>query len=137
MSDPRVPSRPGEEPTLGALVNQLSTQIPELVRSEIRLAQAEMTEKGKRLGTGIGMFSGAGLFAFFGLGALITTAIIALGLAVSLWLSALIVTVVLFAIAGLLAVVGKNQVGEGTPLKPARAQEGVKQDIETVKGNRR
>ena len=44
-----VPART-EEPTLGALVHDLTTQIPELIRSEIRLAQAEMTEKGKRAG---------------------------------------------------------------------------------------
>jgi hypothetical protein len=50
-----------ESQTLGALVHQLSQQIPELVRSEIRLAQAEVAEKGKRAGVGIGMFSVAGL----------------------------------------------------------------------------
>ena len=65
---------PDAEPTLGALVHDLTTQIPELVRSEIRLAQAEMTEKGKRAGIGIGLFSAAGLLAFFGLATLIATA---------------------------------------------------------------
>ncbi len=67
-------------PTLGALVNQLTTQVPELIRSEIRLAQAEVTEKGKRAGIGIGMFSAAGLLAFFGFGTLIATAVLALDL---------------------------------------------------------
>ena len=56
-----------DDPTVGALVHDLSQQVPELIRSELRLAQAEMTEKGKRAGLGIGMFSGAGLLAFFGL----------------------------------------------------------------------
>ena len=60
-----VPSRT-EEPTLGALVHDLSQQIPDLIRSELRLAQAEVAEKGKRAGLGIGMFSAAGLLAFFG-----------------------------------------------------------------------
>ena len=45
------------------------SRCPELIRSEIRLAQAEMTEKGKRAGLGIGMFSAAGLLALFGVGA--------------------------------------------------------------------
>ena len=49
-----------DEPTLGALVHDLSEQIPALIRSEIRLAQAEVTEKGKKLGTGVGMFGAAG-----------------------------------------------------------------------------
>ena len=122
--------------TLGALVHQLSEQIPELVRSEIRLAQAEVAEKGKRAGIGIGMFSVAGLLAFFALGTLVTTAILALALVVDAWLAALIVTVVLFAVAGVLALTGKKQVDAGTPVAPERAVEGVKEDIAVVKGER-
>ena len=96
-------SVPGADPTLGALVNQLTTEVPELIRSEIRLAQAEMAEKGKRAGIGIGMFSGAGLLAFFGFGTLLATAILALALVMDAWLAALIVTVVLFIGAAVLA----------------------------------
>jgi len=124
----------GSDPTLGAIVNQLTTQVPELIRSEIRLAQAEVAEKGKRVGVGIGMFSGAGLMAFFGFGTLLATIILALSLLVDPWIAALIVTVVLFVIAGVLALLGKNQVQEATPLAPERAVSGVKEDIATVKG---
>src|SRR5215213_3116399 len=42
-----------DEQTLGALVHDLSQQIPELIRSELRLAQAEVAEKGKRAGLGL------------------------------------------------------------------------------------
>ena len=125
----------GSDPTLGAIVNQLTTQVPELIRSEIRLAQAEVTQKGKRVGVGIGMFSGAGLMAFFGFGTLLATIILVLSLAVDPWIAALIVTVVLFIIAGVLALLGKNQVQEATPLAPERAVTGVKEDIATVKGH--
>ena len=124
------------DPTLGALVTQLTTQVPDLIRSELRLAQAEVAEKGKRVGVGIGMFSGAGLMAFYGFGALVATAILALALVLPFWLSALIVTVVLFAIAGILGLMGKKKVDQGTPLKPERAVEGVQADIATVKGER-
>jgi uncharacterized membrane protein YqjE len=124
----------GSDPTLGALVSQLTTQVPELIRSELRLAQVEMTEKGKRAGVGIGMFSGAGLMAFFGFGTLLATIILALSLVMDAWLAALIVTIVLFAVAGVLALLGKNKVQEATPLQPERALVGVKEDIATVKG---
>ena len=127
----------GSDPTLGALVNQLTTQVPELIRSELRLAQAEMTEKGKPLGIGIGMFSGAGLMAFFGFGTLLATVILALSLVMDGWLAALIVTVVLFAVAGVLAFLGKNKVQEATPLQPERAVASVKEDLATVKGQHR
>jgi uncharacterized membrane protein YqjE len=129
-------SVPGADPTLGALVNQLTTEVPELIRSEIRLAQAEMTEKGKRAGIGIGMFSGAGLLAFFGFGSLLATVIMALALVMDAWLAALIVTVVLFIAGAVLALMGKSKVQEATPAMPERAVDGVKEDIATVKGQR-
>ena len=139
MSHPDdTPARPPDaEPTLGAIVHDLTTQIPELIRSEIRLAQAEMAEKGKRAGIGIGLFSGAGLLAFFGLATLITTAILALSLVVDAWLAALIVAAVLFLGAAVLGLGGKKQVQEATPAAPERAVEGVKEDIATVKGQHR
>ena len=106
-----------ESQTLGALVHQLSQQIPELIRSEMRLAQAEVAEKGKRAGVGIGMFSVAGLLGFFAL-------------------AALIVALVLLAVAAVAGLMGKNKVGEATPAAPERAIHGIKEDIATVKGER-
>jgi uncharacterized membrane protein YqjE len=123
-----------DDPTLGALVHDLTQQVPDLIRSELRLAQAEMTEKGKRAGLGIGMFSAAGLLAFFGLCCLITTAILALAHALPDWLSALLVAVVLLAGAGVAALAGKKEVQQATPPTPEHAIEGVKEDIAVVKG---
>lgn len=131
------PDTTGPDPTLGALVNQLTTQVPDLIRSELRLAQAEVAEKGKRAGIGIGMFSAAGLLAFFGFATLVASIVAALDLVLPTWLAALIVAVVLFAIAGGLALAGKNKVAEATPLQPERAVQGVKEDIATVKGQHR
>jgi uncharacterized membrane protein YqjE len=117
----------------GQLISRLTEQISTLVRSEARLAQVEVTQKAKRLGVGAGLFGGAGLFAFFGLATLITTAILALALVLPAWLSALIVTVVLFAIAGVLALVGKKDVEKASPPLPTQAIAGVQADIATVK----
>ena len=124
---------PADEP-LGALVHRMTEQIPELVRSELRLAQAELTEKGKSAGLGVGLFSTAGLLALYGLATLLATAVIALDLVLPLWLAALIVTVVLFAVAGIAALVGKRKVKEAGPPVPERAIAGVKEDVATVKG---
>ena len=126
----------GEDPTLGALVHDMTQQMSTLVRDEMRLAQAEMTQKGKAAGLGIGLFGGAGLVALYGLGTLIATVILALALAVPAWVSALIVTVVLFAVAGVLALVGKKNVAQATPAKPEQAIAGIKEDIATAKGER-
>ena len=126
-----------EDASTGELISRLTEQISTLVRDEARLAQAEVTQKAKRLGVGAGLFGGAGLFAFFGLAALITTAILALALVLPAWLSALIVAVVLFVIAGVLALVGKKDVQQGTPPVPTEAIASTKADIQTVKESAR
>jgi uncharacterized membrane protein YqjE len=127
------PASSPDEP-IGALVHRLTQQIPELVRSELKLAQAELTEKGKSAGIGLGLFSGAGLIALYGLAGLLTTIVILLDLVMPLWLAALIVTVVLFVVAGVAALIGKKQVSRATPPAPERAIANVKEDVATVKG---
>ncbi len=126
-----------ESQTLGALVHQLSQQIPELVRSEIQLAQAELAQKGKRAGIGIGMFSVAGLLGFFALATLVTTAILGLATVLHPWLAALVVALVLLAGAAIAGLAGKNKVAQATPPAPERALQGLKDDIATVKGGHR
>src|SRR5205085_7067574 len=91
------------ETSVTEVVKQLSEQTSRLARQEVELAKAELAVKGKRAGLGAGMFGGAGVFGFYALGALVSGAILALGTAVAGWLAALIVTVVLGAIAGGLA----------------------------------
>jgi hypothetical protein len=127
-----TPADPADAST-GQLVTQLTEQISRLVRDEARLAQAEVTQKAKRLGIGAGLFGGAGLFAFLGLAVLVATAVLALDLALPAWLAALIVAVVLFAVAGVLALVGKKDVEKASPPVPTQAIAGVQADIATVK----
>ena len=126
-----------EDASTGQLIGQLTEQISRLVRDEARLAQAEVTHKAKRLGVGAGLFGGAGLFAFFGLAVLIATAVLALALVLPAWLAALIVAVVLLAVAGALALVGKKDVDKGTPPVPSEAIASTKADIATVKESAR
>ncbi|GIE33181.1 membrane protein [Actinoplanes italicus] len=128
-----VPVRPTTEKSTAELVQQASEQLSRLVRDEITLAKVELAEKGKRAGIGAGLFGGAGALAMYGLGAAIATGIIALDLVLPLWLAALIVTVVLFAIAGVLALLGKKQISRAVPPEPSAAIESVKADVDEVK----
>ena len=121
------------DPSTGELVARLSNEVSQLVRDELRLAQAEMRGKAKKAGIGAGMFGAAGLLALYGGGVLITTAILALALAVDAWLAALLVGVVLLAAAGVAALVGKQRVQEAVPPVPSRTVDSVKRDIETVR----
>jgi tetrahydromethanopterin S-methyltransferase subunit C len=135
MSDPASPRT--SDPTTGELVSQLSEQTTRLVRDEVALAKVELTEKAKHVGVGAGLFSGAGLVALYGVGALVATAILGLAEAVPAWLAALIVTVVLFVVAGVVALLGKRHVDAGTPVTPEQTIDNVKQDLDTVKEARR
>jgi MFS family permease len=122
-----------DEGTIAELVKRLSEQTSSLARQEVELAKAEMTAKGKRAGLGAGMFGGAGLFGLYAVGALTAAAILALATAVAGWLAALIVAVVYGAIAGVLALTGKNKVTKATPPVPEQATESVKEDVRWAK----
>ena len=117
------------EASVADLVKQLSEQSSRLARQEVELARAELTQKGKQAGIGVGMFGGAGMFGFYAVGALVAAAILGLATAVAGWLAALIVTVVLGAIAGVLALQGKTKVQQATPPVPEQATESVKEDV--------
>jgi Putative Actinobacterial Holin-X, holin superfamily III len=123
----------GSQESVAELVKQLSEQTSRLARQEVELAKAELTTKGKRVGIGAGMFGGAGIVGFYAVGALTATAILALTTAVAAWLAALIVTVVLGAIAGLLALQGRSKVQQATPPVPEQATESVKEDVQWAK----
>jgi uncharacterized membrane protein YqjE len=125
------------EASIAELVKQLSEQTSRLARQEVELAKVELQSKGKKAGLGAGMFGGAGVFGFYALGALTATGILALATAMSAWLAALIVTVVLAAIAGLLALQGRSKVRQATPPVPEQATESVKEDVQWAKSRAR
>jgi MFS family permease len=126
-------SGPATEASLAELVKQLSEQSSRLARQEVELAKAELAVKGKRAGIGAGMFGGAGMLGFYAVGALVATAILALATAITAWLAALIIAVVLAAIAGVLALQGKTKVQQATPPVPEQATESVKEDVQWAK----
>jgi len=123
----------GQDRSSAELLRQLSQQTGDLVRQEMELAKAELTEKGKAAGLGAGMFGGAGLVALYAVGALTAGAILALAIVLDAWLAALIVGVVYAAIAGILALTGKKKVEQATPPVPEQAIESTKEDVEWTK----
>ncbi|MDQ6817323.1 MAG: phage holin family protein [Actinomycetota bacterium] len=121
------------EQPMGELFKQLSNDLSTLVRQELKLAQAEMTEKGKKAGIGVGMFGGAGIVGLLALGTLTACLVAALATGMDVWLAALIVTVVYGAVAGVLALIGQNRVSEATPPVPEQTVESVKEDVQWAK----
>jgi Putative Actinobacterial Holin-X, holin superfamily III len=128
-----VPEDPDlRQQPIGELVKQLAEETSTLVRQELELARAEMTQKGKQAGLGLGELGGAGIVALYALGALTACLIAALALAMPVWLAALIVAVVYGIIAGVLALIGRRQL-QSTSLTPERTQQTVKEDVEWAK----
>lgn len=117
----------------GELVRRLSEDVSRLVRDELRLARLEMAEKGRRAGTGAGLIGGAGVVALLGAGALVATVILALALVLPAWASALIVGVGLLLIAGLLGLLGKQQVSQVSSPTPDQAIQSLRADLEMMR----
>src|SRR5918995_1936438 len=80
---PAAPADPRDQ-GIGELVKDLASQTSTLVRQEIKLTQAEVTQKGKVAGKGAGMLAAAAIAALLGLGALTAVLIVALDSAMAL-----------------------------------------------------
>ena len=104
-----------------------------LVRDELKLAQLEMTRKGKQAGAGAGMLGGGGLIALYGVGCLIACAIIAISGVISAWLAALIVGAALLAVAAIAALLGKGRLQKAAPPVPGHAVASIKTDVDVIR----
>src|SRR4029077_10036275 len=100
---------------------------------ELRLAQLEMTQKGKRAGIGAGMLGGGGVIALYGVAAVLAGAILALTLVLPAWASALIVGGALLAVSAVLALAGRKQVQQAMPPVPEQTQASVEADVKEIK----
>lgn len=130
-----VPTQPasGTDKSTPQLVQDLTRLVPQLARQEVELAKAELAEKAKHAGVGIGAFGAAGLVALFGVGVLIAAAVLGLAEAIPAWAAALVVAAVLLVVAGVMALVGRKQVQQATPPLPTAAVDSTKHDVEAVK----
>jgi uncharacterized membrane protein YqjE len=120
-----------DEP-ISELLKRLSNETTHLVKMELELAKAEMTQKGKQAGTGVGLLGGGGVAGFLALIALTLTLIFLLDTFMKLWIAALIVTVLWAAVAGVLALRGKKELQEVNPA-PEQTIETVKEDVQWAK----
>lgn len=123
----------GQERSTAELVKLATEQASLLVRDELKLAQLEMTRKGKQAGTGAGLLGGGGLIALYGVGCLIACVIIAISGAVAAWLAALIVGAALLAAAAVAALAGKGRLQRGTPPVPTETVSSIKADVQQLK----
>ena len=130
---PDVPDVPdARERPIGELVKELASQTSTLVRQEIALAQAEVTQKGKLAGKGAGMLAGAAVAGLLALGTLTALLIVVLDSFLELWIAAAIVLVLWAIVALVLARAGQAALKRATPPAP-QTVETVKEDIQWAK----
>lgn len=121
------------ERTLGQLVADATHDLSSIIRSEIRLAKAEIGADAKKAGAGAGLLAVAGLFAFLAVILLLIAAaygLVAAGLAP--WLSFLIVAGALLVIGVIMALVGKSKVSK-IKGKPERAIKNAQDTIAAIR----
>ena len=119
--------------SIAELLKELSQETTTLVRQELDLAKAELTDKGKKAGLGAGLFGGAGVMGLLTAGALTAFLIALLDTFMVTWLAALIVTIVYGAIAAVLALRGKKEIQKAGPPVPEQTVETLKEDVEWAK----
>jgi len=135
MASHEEPPPPGDlrERPLPELLKQLSQETTQLLRQEIELAKAEVSEKGRKASVGAGLFGGAGAVGLLAAGALTACFILALSELLHPAVAALLVAVVYGAIAAVLTLQGRQKVKEASPPVPEQTIETMKEDLQWAK----
>jgi hypothetical protein len=136
MTAHQTPHDELRERPIGDLVKQLAGQTSTLVRQELDLAKAEMSQKASIAGKGAGLLGGAAVAGLLAAGALTAWLILALAEVIPAWLAALLVALALGALAAVLALQGRNRIRAATPPVPEQTVETVKEDVEWAKTQR-
>ena len=133
-----TPSPPGPS-QLGAAVQEVTEKASLLVREEIALARAELTQKATRLGKGAAVAAVAGVIA---LGAVILLLHAlgwffawVIGEANLVFLGFVIAAVILLVLAAIAGLIGVRMIKKATPPKPEMAIEEAKLIRETVQSS--
>ncbi len=129
---PPPPDEDLRDRSIGELVKQLADQTSTLVRQEIQLAKAEVSQQGKQVGAGLGLLVGAAVLGLLAAGTLVAFLVMLLDGALANWLAALVVAIALGIIAAVLALSGRNRIRRATPPAP-QTVETVKEDVQWAK----
>lgn len=121
--------------SIGTIIKELTADFSTLFRSEVALLKLEVKDTVAKLGGGAALMAGAVFLAIFGMAFLFVTVTLGLvALGVPAWVSSLIVTLVLFTGAAVLAVLGKKKF-EAVQFVPNESVQQIKADIESIKSD--
>ncbi|HEU0024594.1 MAG TPA: phage holin family protein [Thermoleophilaceae bacterium] len=137
MSDALGPNGSADK-TLGQIVSEVSEKASLLVREEIELAKAEITDKISKLTKGAVVAGAAAVFGVFGITMLFHTLAWFLSDAFDwdIWLGFAVVTAALFVLAGLSAFLATRLFKKGSPPTPNLAIEEARRTREQLEALR-
>src|SRR5690349_11555708 len=120
------------EPSFVQLVQEILTNIQHILRSEVRLAKAEVTEEVSKGGKAGAVLAGGVVFALYALGFLLLSAVYALSLRMPLWGASLVTAAFAGVVAAVLIVIGRKRIST-VHLKPERTVETMKENVGWLK----
>jgi xanthine/uracil permease len=122
-----------DERSLGDLFSDLSRETTTLVRQEVQLAKAELTQSATEAARGIGMLVAGGAVAYAGLFFLLLAIVFGLiDAGWDAWLSALVVGLVVVAIGAVLVLRARESLKPAN-LAPQKTVETLKEDAAWAK----
>lgn len=123
---------PGHHRSLGETVSAVAHDLQQLIRGEIGLARAEISEKLKGMAGSAAALVLGGLLAFAGLIVLIEGIAAVLALWLPIWAALLITGIVVVAVAGLICMAAMSGLGRVSPM-PNRTGANISRDIQVAK----
>lgn len=135
MGEPRVTEdRVRKQPSAASLVTEALGHVSALIRKEVDLARAEMSENLKKAGVAIGLLVGAAIVALVALHVLAAALVVAVGELLGEYAewAPLIVGVVLALIAFAMVAKALNDL-KASSLAPTRTAKNIKRDQAAVK----
>jgi hypothetical protein len=120
------------ERSAGEIMQDVVRDVGEVVRGEVRLAKAEMTETARNAGKAGGFFGGAAVAGLMAVASLVLAGIAGMALVMPLWLAALIMGVLLACIGGAAYAGGRAKLKEVHPV-PEKTVQTIKDDVQWAK----
>ena len=121
-----------QERSLGELFSELAGETSTLVRQEVALAKAELSQKAAYVGRNVGLLVAGGAVVFAAFLAVMAAAVIGLSNAMPSWAAALVVGVVVGFVGGALVFKAAYALKE-TDVTPRQTVETLKEDAQWVK----
>jgi uncharacterized membrane protein YqjE len=114
---------------MGEILQDIIADVQEIVRSEFRLAKAEVQQETAKVArSGIPLIVGL-LLGLYALGFILLAAVHALSIVVSAWLAALIVGFVVGVVSLILINIGRNRL-KGVKVVPEKTIGTVKENVQ-------